>query len=89
VSTPAPTPVATAEPSPVERVAALVTAGGSLSVTALIDAANQTWSDGDTSDRVALALAAAMALRPETSRMRMHARLTARAAELDTTAAES
>ncbi len=86
---PAPPPVATPEPTPVERVAALVTAGGAMSVTALLDAAAQVWSDGDTSDRVALALAAAMALRPETDRDRMRLRLSARATELEDAAVES
>jgi len=84
-------PVASPEatPSPVERVVELVAAGGAMSVTALLDAAAQVWSDGDTSDRVALALAAAMALRPETDRDRMRARLETKAAELEGTAAES
>lgn len=84
-------PVAAAEPtpSPVERVAALVTAGGALSVSALLDAATQVWAEGTTSDRVALAVAAAMALRPETDQARLRARLEAKAAELEGTRAEN
>ncbi len=91
VSTPLPTPVATAEPasSPVERVTEIVKTGGVMSVSALLNAATQVWPGGSVSDRVALGLAAAMELRPETDRERMRARLTARAAELEGTPAES
>jgi len=42
---------------------------------------------GTTGARVELALAAACAVRPETSKERMHTRLTARAAELEGTPA--
>ncbi len=94
---PAPVPVAApealakvpAETTPVDRVAALVTAGGAMSVSALLDGAAQVWGEGSVSDRVALGLAAAMALRPATDRDRMRARLTARAAELEDIAAEN
>ena len=94
---PAPVPVAApealakvpAETTPVDRVAALVTAGGAMSVSALLDSATAVWGEGSVSDRVALGLAAAMALRPATDRDRMHARLTARATELEGTAAEN
>ncbi len=73
----------------VQRVVELVTAGGAMSVSALLSAASQVWTEGETSDRVALAVAAAMALRPETDRDRMRARLVARAAELEGSPAES
>jgi len=85
-NTPEPTPVAAPK---LTQVVELVNEGGAMSVTALLDAATTVWSEGDTSDRISLALAGAMALRPETDRERMHARLTARAAELEGTAAES
>jgi len=88
---PEPTFVASPAPelTPVDRVAALVTAGGAMSVSALLDAAGTVWVEGTVSDRVALALAAATALRPETDQARMRARLTARAAELEDIAAEN
>jgi len=84
-------PVANPEPtpSPVDRVAALVASGGAMSVTALLGAATTVWGEGDTSDRISLALAGAMVLRPETDRDRMRLRLSARAAELEDTAAEN
>jgi hypothetical protein len=92
-STPVPVlvtlPEASAKPTPVERVAGLVRAGGAMSVSALLDAATQVWPEGTTSDRVALALASAMELRPETDRQRMQARLEAKAAELEGTTAGS
>jgi len=92
---PAPEPVAVAVPEAVpmgvavprltlvQQVVERVNAGGAMSVSALLDAATQVWPDGSTSDRVALAVAAAMALRPETDRDRMAARLEAKAAELE------
>jgi len=98
---PVPEPVAVPEAAPVpmgvavprltlvQQVVERVTAGGAMSVSALLDAATQTWPEGTTSDRVALAVAAAMALRPDTDRERMTARLEAKAAELEGTAAES
>jgi len=73
----------------VQQVVERVNAGGVTSVTVLLDAATQTWPEGTTSDRVALAVAAAMALRPETNRERMQARLEAKAAELKGTPAEN
>ncbi len=75
--------------TPVQRVVELVTAGGVTSVTALLDAATQVWPEGTKSDRVALAVAAAMALRPATDRDRMTARLETKAAELEGTPAEN
>ncbi len=96
---PAPEPVAVPEAAPmgvavprltlVQQVVERVNAGGVTSVTALLDAATEVWPGGTTSDRVALAVAAAMALRPETDRDRMTARLEAKAAELEGTRAES
>ncbi len=85
----APMGVAVPRLSLVQQVVERVTAGGVTSVTALLDAATQVWPAGTTSDRVALAAAAAMALRPETDRDRMTVRLTAKAAELEGTRAES
>jgi len=73
-NTPEPTPVAAPK---LTQVVELVNEGGAMSVTALLDAATTVWSEGDTSDRISLALAGAMALRPETDRERMHARLAA------------
>jgi len=73
----------------VQQVVERVTAGGAMSVSGLFDAASQVWADGTASDRIALAVAAAMALRPETNRQRMHDRLEAKAAELEGTPAES
>ena len=73
----------------VQQVVERVNAGGAMSVSALFDAATQVWPEGTTSDRVALAVAAAMALRPETDRDRMAARLEAKAAELEGTPAEN
>lgn len=89
--TPAPAPmgVAAQRITPVQQVAALVTAGGVTSVTALLEAATKIWPGGAVSDQVSLALAAACEIRPETDRDRMRGRLTARAAELEGTAAES
>jgi len=75
--------------TPVQRVCELVNVGGTMSIGALLDAATQVWPDGTTSDRVALAVAAAMALRPETDRDRMAARLEAKAAELEGSPAEN
>jgi len=87
----APVPMGVAVPrlTLVQQVVERVNAGGTMSISALLDAATQTWPEGTTSDRVALAVAAAMALRPETDRDRMAARLEAKAAELEGTAAES
>lgn len=84
-------PMGTAVPrlTPVQLVCERVTAGGVTSVSALLDAATAVWGEGSVSDRVALAVAAAMTLRPETDRERMHDRLTMRARELEGTAAES
>ena len=73
----------------VQLVCERVTAGGAMSISALLDAATQVWPEGTTSDRVALAVAAAMALRPETDRERMAARLEAKAAELEGAPAEN
>jgi hypothetical protein len=89
MTAPAPHPVATPAPTPVDRVATLVRAGGTMSIGALLAAAGQIWPDGTSSDRISLAVAAATALRPESDRDRLHARLTARAAELEGTPAES
>jgi len=89
VAVPEPMGVAVPRLTPVQRVVELVNAGGAMSVSALLASAGQVWSDGTVSDRCSLALAAAMALRPETDRDRMHARLTARAAELEGTPAEN
>jgi len=85
----APMGVAVPRLTPVQLVCERVTAGGVTSVTALFDAATQVWPVGTTSDRVALAVAAAMTLRPETDRDRMHDRLMDKAAELEGTPAES
>ncbi len=86
-----PVPMGTAAPrlTLVQQVCGLVTAGGTMSVTALLGAATQTWPDGDTSDRVALAVAAAMALRPESNREKLRVRLEAKAAELEGAPAEN
>ena len=94
---PVPEPVAVPEPmgvaaprlTLVQQVCERVNAGGAMSVSALLDAATQVWAEGTTSDRIALAVAAAMALRPETDRQRMQARLEAKAAELEGTPAEN
>jgi len=92
-STPPPAPVtvpaAPAEPTPVDRVATLVRDGGTLSIGSLLTAAGTVWPGGSVSDRVALAVAAACAVRPETDRERMRTRLAARAAELEDAAVES
>ncbi len=85
----APMGVAVPRLTPVQLVVERVTAGGAMSVSGLFDAATQVWPEGTTSDRVALALASAMELRPETDRQRMTARLTAKAAELEGTPAEN
>ncbi len=100
---PAPEPVAAAVPEAtpvpmgaavprltlVQQVVERVDAGGVTSVSALLDAATQTWPEGTTSDRIALAVAAAMTLRPDTNRERMAARLEIKAAELEGTRTES
>jgi len=88
-ATPTAMGVAAPKLTPVQRVVELVTAGGVTSVSALLAAATQVWAEGTTSDRVALAVAAAMALRPETDRDRMAARLEAKATELEGTRAEN
>jgi len=82
VAVPEPMGVAVPRLTPVERVAELVTAGGAMSIGALLAAATEVWPGGSTSDRVSLALAAAMGLRP-TDRDKLRARLEARAAELE------
>jgi len=91
VAVPEAAPMGTAVPrlTLVQQVCELVNAGGTMSVSALLAAATQVWAEGTTSDRVALAVAAAMALRPETDRERMAARLAAKASELEGTVAES
>jgi len=86
---PLPMGIAVPRLTPVQRVCELVNAGGVTSVTALLDAATQVWPEGTTSDRVALALASAMELRPETDRQRMQARLAVKAAELEGIRTES
>jgi len=88
-ATPSPMGVAAPRLTPVQRVVELVNAGGTMSISALLDAATQVWADGTTSDRVALAVAAAMALRPETNQARLRARLESKAAELEGTRAEN
>jgi len=88
-ATPSPMGVAAPKLTLVQQVVERVNAGGAMSVTALLDAASQVWPEGTTSDRVALAVAAASELRPETDRARMHSRLEARAAELEDIAAEN
>ncbi len=85
----APHHVATQAPTPVDRVATLVRAGGTMSIGALLASAGQIWPDGTSSDRISLAVAAAMALRPATDRDKLETRLTQRARELEGTAAES
>jgi len=82
VAVPEPMGIAVPRLTPVERVAELVTAGGAMSIGALLAAATEVWPGGSTSDRVSLALAAAMGLRP-TDRDKLRARLEARAAELE------
>jgi len=89
VAVPEPMGVAVPRLTLVQQVVERVNAGGTMSISALLDAATQTWPEGTTSDRVALAVAAAMTLRPETNRERMAARLEAKAAELEGTRAES
>lgn len=89
VAVPEPMGVAVPRLTPVQLVVERVTAGGAMSVSALLEGATQVWPGGAVSDRVALALAAAMALRPETNRQRMHDRLEAKAAELEGTPAEN
>lgn len=71
----------------VERVAALVTNGGTMGVSALLAAATQIWPEGSTSDRCSLALAAGLHLRPDSDRAKLTDRLTTRARELDAAAA--
>jgi len=88
-ATPLPMGVAVPRLTPVQQVVELVVAGGVTSVSALLAAATQVWAEGTPSDRVALALAGAMELRPETDRQRMQARLEAKAAELEGTTAGS
>lgn len=73
----------------IQLVVERVNAGGAMSVSALFDAATQTWPAGTTSDRVALAVAAAMTLRPESNREKLRVRLEAKAAELEGTPAEN
>lgn len=84
-----PSPMGAAVPrlTPVQLVVERVSAGGAMSVSCLFAAASQVWADGTASDRIALAVAAAMTLRPETDRDRMVARLTAKATELEGTPA--
>ncbi len=84
----APMGVAAPKLTLVQLVCERVTAGGAMSVSALLAAATEVWPEGTASDRIALAVAAAMALRPETNRERMHDRLTMRARELEGTVAE-
>jgi len=72
----------------VQQVVERITAGGAMSVTALLEAATEVWPGGTTSDRCSLAVAASVELRPETNRERMHDRLTMRARELEGTVAE-
>jgi len=86
---PSPMGVAVPRLTLVQLVCERVTAGGAMSVSALLAAATQVWPEGTTSDRIALAVAAAMALRPETDRERMQTRLEAKAGELGGTAAEN
>ncbi len=73
VSTPA--PGSEAPSSPVDRVAALVTAGGAMSVSALLAAAAQVLPAGTPGAQVELALAAAAVLRPGSASPRLRARL--------------
>ncbi len=71
----APAPVSEASSSPAKRVVALVTAGGAMSVTALLDAATQVLPAGTPGAQVELALVAAAVVRPGSASPRLRARL--------------